>query len=142
MERPHVAAQHFLPVLLSPAEIPEPGASQAGNGKADCRLSSGQAGVHQEPDDYGIFGAFRQHGFYRKQAGKLYHHEHSEIPHGAWQRLCLCSPPAAHSYRKRGLLHRPRVLQLYPQMLCAGGSENQQNHPSGRRADGYVHPYV
>jgi len=74
MERSHIAAQYFLTVLLPFAEIPEPEAGQAGNGKADSRLSSGQAGVHQEPYDYGVFGAFQQHGFYRKQAGKLYHH--------------------------------------------------------------------
>ena len=64
MERPHVATQYFLPILLPFAEIPEPRAGQAGNGKADSRLSSGQAGVHQEPDDYRVLGAFRQYRFY------------------------------------------------------------------------------
>lgn len=33
MERPHVATQYFLPILLPFAEIPEPRAGQAGNGK-------------------------------------------------------------------------------------------------------------
>ena len=56
MERPHVATQYFLPIPLPFAEIPEPRASQARNGKADSRLSGRQAGVHQEPDDYGILG--------------------------------------------------------------------------------------
>ena len=40
------------------------------------------------------------------------------------KRLCFCRKTTTYSYRKRRLLHRFSLLQLYPKMFCIDRFKN------------------
>lgn len=63
---------------------------------------------------------------------------HLQNSDGDGQRLCLRRATAAHHHRYPGLLHRPGILQLPDEMFCTNRPEDDQDHPSGRRTNGYV----
>lgn len=67
-----------------------------------------------------------------------YHHPSSEVSDGDGQRVCIRRATAAHHHRYPGLLHRPGILQLPDEMFCTDRPEDNQDHPSGRRPNGYV----
>lgn len=59
--------------------------------------------------------------------------------HSNWVKASRSSRRAEISpHREKRLFHRPRVLQLHPQIVCADRPQNDDHHAPRRRTDGYV----
>ncbi len=142
MERAHLAAEYFFSVLLSIAADAEKRGCQRRNGILDGRLSKRQVGIYQKSRHCRVSGISQQYRLFRIESGKKHHHEFTEVFDGAWKRICVRCPTAAYSYGKTGLLHRSRVLQLHPEVLCPDRSETSKvSHQDVGQMDMYVRMY-